>query len=199
MSRKGNKVIPISSGVNVQINPNTIELNGSTGKLVVPYPAQYLDVTNSDGAIKVAIKDSQSSDANMYHGTVASHIINAMQGLSKGFTKTLKIVGVGFKANIAGSKLNLAIGFSHPVVFDIPADLKVSCPTPTEIVISGYNKQAVGQFAALIRQVREPEPYNGKGIMYSDEILIRKVGKTAETAVGGGGGGSAAPAKGGKK
>jgi large subunit ribosomal protein L6 len=106
----------------------------------------------------------------------------------KSFNKKLKIVGVGYKAAVNSSQLTLAIGYSHPVTFSIPSGIKVTCPTPTEINIDGFNKILVGELAAKIREVRKPEPYNGKGIMYSDEIIIRKVGKTAEGA------GTAAPA-----
>lgn len=181
MSRKGNKLIPIPSGVNVTINPNDVKISGQPGSLTVAYPANLIKVELVDNKVKVT-RANDEKQTKMYHGTVNSNIHNAIEGLSKGFTRNLKIVGVGYKAAVSGNKLTLAIGFSHPVVFDIPTGLKVACPTPTEINISGYDKIVVGEFAAVVRKVRGPEPYNGKGIMYTDEHIIRKVGKTAEGA-----------------
>ncbi|MDR2557343.1 MAG: 50S ribosomal protein L6 [Mycoplasmataceae bacterium] len=201
MSRKGNKVIHLPQGVTVQINPTDVNVNGSGGALVVNYPNDILVITNENGQIRVTPK-TKAQTGSIFQGTVYSHLNNAIAGVSTGFKKHLKIVGVGYKAALSGNQLTLAIGFSHPVVFTIPSNLKVVCPTATEIIITGNSKQAVGQFAAQVRAVREPEPYNGKGIMYSDEIIVRKVGKTAEGASGGGGGASAAPkpaAKGAKK
>ena len=195
MSRKGNKLIPIAQGVNVTINLNDVVIKSQSGELKVAYPSDCIKVENTNNNIKVSRLNDEKK-ARVFHGTINSNINNAIIGLSKGYEKKLKIVGVGYKANIAGDKLNLAIGFSHPVVMTIPKGLKVVCPTPTEIIISGFNKIIVGEFAANVRAIRKPEPYNGKGIMYSDEHIIRKVGKTSEGATAGGGG---APAGGAKK
>ncbi|MDR1991797.1 MAG: 50S ribosomal protein L6 [Mycoplasmataceae bacterium] len=181
MSRKGNKILTIPTGVMVTMNPGKINIKGAQGALDVVYPHKLIRVENVDNKIKVT-RLNEEKQTRMLHGTVNSNINNALIGLSKGYVKKLKIVGVGYKANVSNNKLTLAIGFSHPVVFDIPQDLRVICPTPTEIVVEGYNKTIVGEFAANVRATRKPEPYNGKGIMYSDEIIIRKVGKTAEGA-----------------
>jgi large subunit ribosomal protein L6 len=180
MSRKGNKLLKIPSGVNVTINPHDVVVANTANKLTVSYP-EVIKVTNENGFIKVARINNEKQSA-MFHGTVNANIGNALKGLSEGYTKKLKIVGVGYKAAVANGKLTLAIGFSHPVVLEIPSGLHVIAPTPTEIVVSGFDKILVGEFTANVRQIRKPEPYNGKGIMYSDEIIIRKVGKTAEGA-----------------
>jgi large subunit ribosomal protein L6 len=185
MSRKGNKLIPIAQGVNITINSNDVIVKSQAGELKVDYPSDLIKVENTNNNIKVSRLNDEKK-ARIFHGTINSNINNAIIGLSKGYVKKLKIVGVGYKANVAGDKLNLAIGFSHPVVMPIPKGLKVVCPTPTEIEISGFNKIIVGEFAANVRAIRKPEPYNGKGIMYSDEHIIRKVGKTSEGASAGG-------------
>ncbi|MDR0985496.1 MAG: 50S ribosomal protein L6 [Mycoplasmataceae bacterium] len=192
MSRKGNKLLTIPANVNVTITNDRVDFKSPSGNLTVKYPSDLLTIENSNGIIKV-IRKNQETKSNVFQGTVASNITNALVGLSKGYEKKLKIVGVGYKANVTGNKLNLAIGFSHPVAFDIPSGLKVACPTPTEILINGFDKIVVGEFAANVRATRKPEPYNGKGIMYSDEIIVRKVGKTAEgagAATGGASGGT---------
>ena len=182
MSRKGNKLITIPQGVNVNIQPNNVTVSGQTGTLVVGYPADLITVeVIENNKIKVSRKNDEKQ-ARIFHGTVNSNIANAVCGIANGYTKKLKIVGVGYKASVSGNKLTLAIGFSHPVIFDIPQGIKVVCPTPTEIHISGINKFLVGELAANVRATRKPEPYNGKGIMYFDEHIIRKVGKTAEGA-----------------
>lgn len=181
MSRKGNKLIEIPAGVNVTINPSDVKISGQSGNLTVSYPANLIKVETVDNHVKVS-RFNEEKQTKMYHGTVNSNIANAIHGIAKGYTKHLKIVGVGYKASVSGNKLTLAIGFSHPVVFEIPQGLKVTCPTATEIIINGIDKIIVGEFAAKVRITRKPEPYNGKGIMYSDEHIIRKVGKTAEGA-----------------
>lgn len=178
MSRKGNKLLSIPSEVTVSINNNIVDISGPKGKLSVPYPNTIV-VVNENNSIKVTRKNEEKQ-TKMYHGTINSLIHNALVGVSEGYMKKLHIEGVGYKANVTNNKFNLAIGFSHPVVFDIPVGLTVVCKTPTDIEISGYDKIIVGEFAAKIRAVRKPEPYNGKGIMYVGEHIIRKVGKTAE-------------------
>jgi large subunit ribosomal protein L6 len=188
MSRKGNRVIQIPANVNVIINPNTVVVSSASGSLTINYPP-VIKVEKLATGIKVS-RTNEEKQTRMHHGTVNSNIANAVKGLHEGYKKILKITGVGYKAAVADGKLTLAIGFSHPVIFNIPKDLHVSCATPTEIHIMGFNKELVGEFTANIRAVRKPEPYNGKGIAYSDEIIIRKVGKTAEGA-----GAAAAPAK----
>ena len=178
MSRKGNRLLNIPNGVSVSIANNRVEISGSKGKLIVPYPSTIV-VTNENNMIKVT-RTNEEKQTRMYHGTINSLIHNAIIGVSEGYIKNLHIEGVGYKANVSGDKFNLAIGFSHPVVLQIPKDVKVVCKTPTDVEISGYDKIIVGEFAAKIREIRKPEPYNGKGIMYVGEHIIRKVGKTAE-------------------
>jgi large subunit ribosomal protein L6 len=187
MSRKGNRLLNIPQGVTVNVNPGVVQVKGAQGALDVVFPVDRIKVESINNQIKIS-RLNEEKQTRMFHGTINSNINNALIGLSKGYVKKLKIVGVGYKANVSNNKLNLAIGFSHPVVFDIPQGVRVICPTPTEIVIEGFNKIIVGEFAANVRGIRKPEPYNGKGIMYSDEIIIRKVGKTAEGASAGGAG-----------
>lgn len=178
MSRKGNRLLNIPNSVSVSIANNKVEISGSKGKLIVPYPSTIV-VTNENNMIKVT-RANDEKQTRMYHGTINSLIHNALVGISEGYTKKLHIEGVGYRANVTGSNFNLNIGFSHPVVLPIPQGISVTCKTPTDIEITGIDKIAVGEFAANIREIRKPEPYNGKGIMYVGEHIIRKVGKTAE-------------------
>ncbi|MDR0857160.1 MAG: 50S ribosomal protein L6 [Mycoplasmataceae bacterium] len=181
MSKKGNKLIKIPSGVSVSALNGVATVKGQLGELTVKYPVNVIDITNEGDTIKVSRANDEKLAKSM-HGTVQSNLSNAVTGVSKGFTKTLKITGVGYRAALSGNNLTLSIGFSHPIVFAIPAGIKTVVNNQTEIVISGYNKETVGEFAANIRAIRKPEPYKGKGIAYSDEHIIRKVGKTAEGA-----------------
>ncbi|GHU50461.1 50S ribosomal protein L6 [Bacilli bacterium] len=181
LSRKGKKNIKLTNGVTIAINSDNVVVKGKDGQLTIAYPNNLLVIKQNGDEVNVEpINDSKR--AKVMHGTIGSILFSAVEGLAVGYTKTLKIVGVGYKAAVSGNKLTLAIGFSHPVVFEIPEELKVTTPTPTEIIIKGYNKIIVGEFAANVRATRGPEPYKGKGIAYSDEHIIRKVGKTAEGA-----------------
>ncbi len=180
MSRKGNKLLNIPTGVNVAIKQNLVEIFNAKGKMQIDFP-NFIKVEQINNQIKVS-RSNDEKKSKAFHGTINSLINNALIGLSTGFKIELHIEGVGYKANVSGKKLNLAIGFSHPVVFDIPDGLDVQCANPTSITISGFDKIKVGEFASNIRSIRKPEPYNGKGIMYVGEHIIRKVGKTAETA-----------------
>lgn len=187
MSHKGNKLIDIISGTNIDIAPSVVTVKGPLGQLKVNYPAGLIKVEKIENQIKVS-RTNDEKQTKMYHGTVNANINNAIIGVNQGFKKSLKIVGVGYKAAITNGKLVLAMGFSHPVEFVIPEGLKVTCPSAIQIEITGYDKIVVGEFAAKVRAVRPPEPYKGKGIMYLGEHIIRKVGKTAESASGGAGG-----------
>ncbi|GMO14534.1 MAG: 50S ribosomal protein L6 [Mycoplasmoidaceae bacterium] len=180
MSRKGTKPIKIPAGTTVTVEPGKINVVGSHGSLTVNYPNVINVVVETEGVKVTRLNDEKQT--RMYHGTVASNLINAIQGVTLGFTKKLKIVGVGYKASVSGNILEVHAGYSGsgPRRMEIPSDLKVSTPTPTEIIVNGCNKESVGQFAAVVRDIRKPEPYKGKGIMYSNETIIRKVGKTAE-------------------
>lgn len=179
MSRIGNRILEIPSNVNVEINPNQVTLKSGNNTLVVNVPANLVIVEQKENNLIVKRLDD-SKESNMHQGTVNANLSNALIGLSKGFSKTLELKGVGYKAKLEGNKINFALGFSHPVIIDIPQGIKVEVPSATEIVISGIDKAKVGQFAADIRKYRKPEPYKGKGVLYKGEQIVRKVGKTAD-------------------
>jgi len=172
MSRVGKMPIAVPQGVDVQITAEQITVKGALGTLTrsqSPLAAVVKDGTE----LKVA-PANDSAAANAMSGTVRALVNNMVNGVSKGFEKKLTLVGVGFRAQAAGQKLNLSIGFSHPVVKDMPAGIKVECPTQTEVLIKGVDRQAVGQIAAEVRAFRPPEPYKGKGIRYADERVVLK-------------------------
>ena len=172
MSRVGKMPLVVPQGVDVTAGAETISVKGSLGTLVRPV-SPLVTVTKEDGKLTfVATDDSQEADA--MSGTMRALVANMVSGVTKGFEKKLTLVGVGFRAQAAGSKLNLQIGFSHPVSKDMPAGVKVETPSQTEIVIKGFDRQAVGQVAAEVRALRPPEPYKGKGIRYADEKVTIK-------------------------
>jgi large subunit ribosomal protein L6 len=172
MSRVGKMPIVVPQGVDVTAGAETISVKGSLGTLVRPV-SPLVSVKKEDGKLTfVATNDSQEADA--MSGTMRALVANMVSGVTKGFEKKLNLVGVGFRAQAAGSKLNLQIGFSHPVSKDMPAGVKVETPSQTEIVIKGFDRQAVGQVAAEVRALRPPEPYKGKGIRYADEKVTIK-------------------------
>lgn len=186
MSHKGNRLIKIATGTQVDIAPGKVTVKGPLGVLEVAYPSDIIKVVKEGEEIKVS-RANDEKQTKMFHGTVNANINNAIVGVTQGYKKTLKIVGVGYKAAVTNGKLVLQMGFSHPVEFAIPTGLKVTCPSAIQIDIQGFDKIIVGEFAANVRKVRPPEPYKGKGIMYEGEHIIRKVGKTAEaTATSGG-------------
>lgn len=172
MSRVGKMPIAIPKGVDVSITAEQISVKGSLGTLVRSVNS-LVTVKNADGKISFA-PANESVEADAMSGTLRNLVANMVNGVSKGFEKKLTLVGVGFRAQAAGSKLNLQIGFSHPVAKDMPAGIKVECPTQTEIVIKGSDRQVVGQIAAEVRAIRPPEPYKGKGIRYADEKVTIK-------------------------
>lgn len=172
MSRVGKMPIAVPKGVDVAINAEQISVKGSLGTLVRPVN-RLVSVKQEDGKINFAPVD-ESTEANAMSGTMRALVANMVDGVSKGFERKLTLVGVGFRAQAQGAKLNLQIGFSHPVVKDMPAGIKVECPTQTEILIKGSDRQVVGQVAAEVRAIRPPEPYKGKGIRYSDEKVSLK-------------------------
>ena len=172
MSRVGKMPIVVPKGVDVTAGSETISVKGSLGTLSRPVNPLVV-VKNEDGKLTFApVGDSPEADA--MSGTMRALVNNMVGGVTKGFEKKLTLVGVGFRAQAAGSKLNLQIGFSHPVSKDMPAGVKVECPSQTEIVIKGFDRQAVGQVAAEVRALRPPEPYKGKGIRYADEKVTIK-------------------------
>ncbi|MBQ4209274.1 50S ribosomal protein L6 [bacterium] len=183
MSHKGNKLITLPQEVKITINKNDVVVKGPLGELKINYPSEIIKIQQIDNKLKVT-RNNNEKQTKMLHGTVNANLNNAVVGVKTGYKKILKIVGVGYKAKIEQEKLVLAIGYSHLVPISIPKILNVVCPSPTQIEISGYDKTTVGEFAAKIRSLKKPEPYKGKGIMYLNEQIIRKVGKTAEVATG---------------
>ena len=172
MSRVGKMPIVLPKGVDVAVSAEQISVKGALGTLVrAGHP--LVSVKNDAGTLAFA-PANDSVEADSMSGTMRALVSNMVNGVGKGFEKKLTLVGVGFRAQAQGQKLNLQVGFSHPVVKDMPAGIKVECPTPTEIVIKGADRQVVGQIAAEVRAIRPPEPYKGKGIRYSDEKVSLK-------------------------
>jgi len=172
MSRVGKMPVSVPAGVDVAIKQDQINVKGALGALAL---AQNALVTITQDADKLSFAPANDSrEANAMSGTMRQLVNNMVVGVTKGFEKKLNLVGVGFKAAAQGAKLNLTVGYSHPVDFVMPAGITVATPTPTEIVIKGSDRQRVGQIAAEVRAVRPPEPYKGKGIRYSDEKITIK-------------------------
>lgn len=172
MSRVGKMPVAIPAGVDVSIKEDQISVKGFGGTLLL---SQNALVTVVSDAGKLSFKPANDSrEANAMSGTMRQLVNNMVVGVTKGFEKKLSLVGVGYKAQAQGTKLNLTVGYSHPVNKDMPAGIAVATPTPTEIVIKGADRQRVGQVAAEIRAIRPPEPYKGKGIRYSDEKITIK-------------------------
>jgi large subunit ribosomal protein L6 len=172
MSRVGKQPVTVPAGVDVSINGAQISVKGAGGTLNLTLNAL---VTVANDAGKLSFKAAnESREADAMSGTMRQLVNNMVVGVTKGFEKKLNLVGVGYKAQATGAKLNLAVGYSHPVNFDMPAGITVATPTPTEILIKGADRQRVGQIAAEVRAVRPPEPYKGKGIRYADEKITIK-------------------------
>ncbi|MEY4584046.1 MAG: hypothetical protein RJB10_543 [Pseudomonadota bacterium] len=172
MSRIGKMPVSIPAGVDVAINNGSINVKGTGGTLSLAQNA-LVSVVNNAGALSFA-PANESREANAMTGTMRQLVNNMVVGVTKGFEKKLTLIGVGYKAAASGNKLNLAVGYSHPVNKDMPAGITVATPLPTEIIIKGADRQRVGQIAAEIRAIRPPEPYKGKGIRYSDEKITIK-------------------------
>ncbi len=172
MSRIGKMPIAVPNGVEVSIKADQISVKGAGGTLSL-VPSAQVKVSNEGGKLSFT-PVNESREANAMSGTLRQLVNNMVTGVSKGFEKKLSLVGVGFKAQASGAKLNLSVGFSHPVDIQMPQGITVATPAPTEIVIKGADRQRVGQIAAEIRAVRPPEPYKGKGIRYSDEKVVIK-------------------------
>lgn len=172
MSRVGKMPVIVPAGVDVSIKEDQISVKGTGGTLLL---ARNALVKIASGAGKLSFAPANDSrEANAMSGTMRQLVNNMVVGVTKGFEKKLSLVGVGFKAQAQGAKLNLSVGFSHPVNKDMPAGITVATPAPTEIVIKGADRQRVGQVAAEIRAIRPPEPYKGKGIRYADEKITIK-------------------------
>ena len=172
MSRVGKLPVVVPAGVEVSVKDATISVKGTGGTLLMTLnPLVTLESADDKLSFKAA---NASREADAMSGTMRQLVNNMVIGVTKGFEKKMNLVGVGYKAQATGGKLNLAVGYSHPVNFDMPAGITVATPTPTEILIKGADRQRVGKIAAEIRAVRPPEPYKGKGIRYSDEKITIK-------------------------
>ncbi len=178
MSRIGNQILTIPAGMEVKVEDgNVVTVKGSKGTSTNTFSTE-LTITVDGATVKVE-RSNDAKQTKAIHGTTTALINNMIIGANEGFSKKLELNGVGYRAAVNGKVLNLSVGFSHPVDMDIPEGLSVEAPTNTELVISGIDKQLVGEFAANIRKVRPPEPYKGKGIKYADEQIRRKEGKRA--------------------
>jgi large subunit ribosomal protein L6 len=172
MSRIGKMPVAVPQGVDVQIKADQMSVMGAGGQLALAQNA-LVKVASKDGKLSFE-PANESREANAMSGTMRQLVNNMVVGVTKGFERKLTLVGVGYKAQAQGAKLNLTVGYSHPVNIDMPAGITVATPAPTEIVIKGADRQRVGQIAAEIRAVRPPEPYKGKGIRYADEKITIK-------------------------
>jgi large subunit ribosomal protein L6 len=177
MSRIGRQPIELPAGVSVSISPGRVMVNGPLGELSQQVPAR-MQVEQQDTAV-VVTRPSERGDDRALHGLTRSLIANMVEGVTSGFQKRLEIQGVGYRAALRGTDLELNVGFSHSVVMKAPQGITFEVPTPTEVIVKVIDKQQVGQAAAEIRRVRPPEPYKGKGIRYEGEYVRRKVGKRA--------------------
>ena len=177
MSRIGKSPIQLPSGVNVSISPGRVMVNGPLGELSQQLP-QRIAVEQQDDQIVVTRPTERGQDRAL-HGLTRSLVANMVEGVTKGFEKTLEIQGVGYRASLRGTSLELNVGFSHPVSINPPQGITFDVPQPTVVIIKGIDKQQVGQIASEIRRVRPPEPYKGKGIRYQGEYVARKLGKRA--------------------
>ena len=176
MSRVGKYPVEVPAGVTVTLANDTVTVKGKLGELSLPILTDFVEASMEGQQVWIKPK-SEHKRARMLWGTTRANIANMVKGVSEGFSKRLDIVGVGYRAAVQGNTLKLSLGFSHDVDYPIPSDLKIATPQPTQIEISGANKQRVGQIASEIRGYRPPEPYKGKGVKYSDETILRKEGK----------------------
>ena len=177
MSRIGRQPIEIPDGVNVAVDPGRVTVNGPLGELTQNVPQRML-IEKEDGQLVVK-RPTERGDDRALHGLTRSLVANMVEGVTNGFEKRLEIQGVGYRASLRGTALELNVGYSHPVVIDAPAGITFEVPVQTEVLVKGIDKQQVGEIAAEIRDVRPPEPYKGKGIRYRGEYVRRKVGKRA--------------------
>ena len=177
MSRIGKQPIELPSGVNVAISPGRVQVNGPLGELSQSVPAR-MQVSQEDGSLVVK-RPTERGDDRALHGLTRSPLANMVEGVTKGFEKRLELQGVGYRAALRGTDLELNVGYSHPVLIKPPQGINFEVPDATSILVKGIDKQQVGEMAAQVRKVRPPEPYKGKGIRYEGEYVRRKVGKRA--------------------
>lgn len=178
MSRIGRKPVEVPAGVEVKIDGNTVSVKGPKGELTQSFNNKI--EIKLEGSEILITRPDDSNESKSLHGLTRTLVSNMVEGVTKGFSKTLEINGVGYRAAVKGNTLDLGLGFSHPVLMEAPAGITVEVPKAGQVVISGADKQTVGQFAAEIRSIRPPEPYKGKGIKYADEHIRRKEGKAGK-------------------
>lgn len=179
MSRVGGKVISLPSGVKVKLGDGRVEVEGPKGKLVATVPPG-IRWEQADGTLR-ATRERESKELKPAWGLARSLVANAVKGVSVGFSKELDIVGIGYRAQVEGRKVSFSLGYSHPIEFPIPPGIEIKVDKNTHIVVSGADKQLVGQIAANIRNLRKPDPYKQKGVRYTGEHLKKKAGKTGAT------------------
>jgi large subunit ribosomal protein L6 len=177
MSRIGKQPIEVPSGVNIAISPGRVQVNGPLGELSQSVPTR-MQIEQSDGTLTVK-RPTERGDDRALHGLTRSLLANMVEGVTKGFEKRLEIQGVGYRAALRGTDLELNVGLSHPVVMKPPQGITFEVPDATTVLVKGIDKQQVGEIAAQVRKTRPPEPYKGKGIRYAGEYVRRKVGKRA--------------------
>jgi large subunit ribosomal protein L6 len=177
MSRIGRKAIPVPGGVDVAVEPGLVRVKGPRGELQ-QVVSQDMTVNVADGEVTVT-RPTDRGPHRALHGLTRTLIANMVEGVTNGFEKRLEIQGVGYRANLRGSSIEFALGYSHAILMDPPEGIQFEVPAPTQVVVRGNDKQAVGQVAANIRKLRPPEPYKGKGVRYQGEVVLRKVGKRA--------------------
>ena len=176
MSRIGKKIIPIPKGVKVAVQQGAVEVQGPKGKLLQPLPPGIGFELAGDQLQARTLREDP--ELGKFHGLARSLVANAVKGVTEGFRKDLDIVGVGYRAEVKGKQVHFALGYSHPVVFDIPTGIDVAIDKQTHVTVTGIDRQLVGQVAANIRSLRKPDPYKQKGVRYTGEVLKKKAGKT---------------------
>jgi large subunit ribosomal protein L6 len=177
MSRIGKRPIEVPAGVNIAISPGRVQVNGPLGELSQTVP-QRMKIEQDDGTL-VVTRPTERGEDRALHGLTRSLLANMVEGVTSGFEKRLQIQGVGYRAALRGTDLELSVGYSHPVTMKPPQGITFEVPEPTSVIVKGIDKQMVGEIAAQVRKVRPPEPYKGKGIRYEGEYVRRKVGKRA--------------------
>jgi large subunit ribosomal protein L6 len=176
MSRIGKKPIPIPKGVTVTVDGAVVDVKGPKGQMRQPVPPG-ITIAVEDGTV-VARPDGEARALGKFHGLARSLVANAVLGVAEGWKRELDIVGVGYRAELKGRQVHLALGYSHPIVFDVPAGIEVAIDKQTHITVTGVDRQLVGQVAANLRRLRRPDPYQQKGVRYTGEVLKKKAGKT---------------------
>jgi large subunit ribosomal protein L6 len=176
MSRIGKKPIAIPKGVTIKVDGNVVDVKGPKGQLRQPLPPGISAVVE-DGNL-VTRKESEARELGKFHGLARSLVNNAVQGVSEGWKKELDIVGVGYRAEMKGQQVVIALGYSHPILFDVPKGIDIAIEKQTHITVTGVDRQLVGQVAANLRRLRKPDPYQQKGVRYTGEVLKKKAGKT---------------------